>query len=350
MDNFDKTGISSFLRKLLVEPGYRMTRHLLFITILVIISLNQTFMTMREGIGILGSKLFLQFLFLLAGYTIVCYFNLYVLLPKYLLVKQYMKYFAYLVLTVSLLITIQTSEELTVLTSIDRIDDFYTPPMIFVNMLSSFILVILCITGGVMTVVLKHWMINGRKVGQLERLHIQSEVEQLKEQVNPHLLFNILNRTGVLAKYQREEASDMLIRLSQLLRYQLYDCNREKVLLSAEIKFLRDYLTLEQKYSGAFTFTIASDKSSFPVLVSPLLFITFVQSAVIRIYERQKQASIQAKFEVRDDFILFTCHCDLESVFSGTDFSKINRRLELLYKHSYSLAMTNNVVTLKVGI
>lgn len=350
MDNFEKTGHSSFLRKLLVEPEYRMIRHLLLVIILVVISLNQTFIAMRDGMGILGNKLFLQFFFLLVSYTIVCYFNLYILLPKYLLKKQYMKYFSYLVLTTGLLITIQTSEELAILINIDRVDEFYSPPMIYINILSTFILVILCISGGAMTVVLKHWMINGRKVGQLEKRYIQSEVEQLKEQVNPHLLFNILNRTGVLAKHQCEEASDMLIRLSQLLRYQLYDCNREKVLLSAEIKFLKDYLTLEQKYSGAFTFTIASGKNSFPVLISPLLFITFVQSAVIRIYERQEQASIQARFEVTDDFILFTCHCDSESVFSGTDFSKINRRLELLYKHSYLLSVTNNEVTLKVGM
>ena len=350
MTHFDSISTSSFLRKLLVEPAYRVPRHILFIFVMVVISLNQTFMTMREGMEILGNKLFLQSLFLFTTYTIVCYFNLYILLPKYLLKKRYITYSACLILTVGLLITIQTSEELAVLTSIDLVDDFYTPPMIFVNMLSSFILVLLCISGGAMTVVLKQWMINDRKVGQLEKLHIQSEVEQLKEQVNPHLLFNILNRTGVLAKYKREEASDMLIRLSQLLRYQLYDCNREKVLLSAEIKFISDYLTLEQRYSDAFTFTIASDKSSFPVLVSPLLFITFVQSAVIRIYERQEKASIQVKFEVTDDFIFFTCHCDLASVFSDTDFSRINRRLELLYRHSYCLAITNNEVTLKVGI
>lgn len=348
MDKFDKTTASPLVRKLLVEPEYRRLRHCMLIFVLMVVALNQTFITMREGIGILGGKLFLQFLFLFATYAAVCYFNLYRLLPNYLLKRQYTKYASYLILTVGGLIVLQTSEELAVLTSIDRVDDFYTSPMIYVNMLSSFILVALCISGGAMTVVLKHWMINDRRVGQLEKLHIQSEVEQLKEQVSPHLLFNILNRTGVLATSQPREASEMLLRLSRLLRYQLYDCNRDKVLLSAEIKFLNDYLMLEQTYSGAFTFAIVSDQSNPPVLVSPLLFISFVQAAVARIYEQGERAELRLKFEVTDDAVFFACHCSLAAAFTGTDFSRISRRLQLLYKHSYSLSVSPCDIALKL--
>lgn len=348
MDNFDKTSTSPLVRKLWVEPKYRRLRHFMLILILIVIALNQTFITMREGIGILGSKLFLQFFFLFITYAVVCYYNLYILLPTYLPKRQYAKYAAYLVLTVGLLIIFQTLEELAVLTSIDKVDVFYSPPMIYVNILSTFILVTLCISGSAMTVALKHWMINERRVGQLEKLHIQSEVEQLKEQVSPHLLFNILNHTGVLATSQPAEASKMLIRLSRLLRYQLYDCNREKVLLSTEIKFLNDYLMLEQTHSGAFTFTIVSDQSSPPVLVSPLLFISFIQAAVTRIYERKERTELRLKFKVTDDSVLFVCHCNLACVFTGTDFSRISRRLELLYNHSYSLNVSSCNIALKL--
>lgn len=350
MTDFDKINTSSFLRRLLIEPEYRMLRHASFIFILAVISLNQTFITMKEYVEILGPKIFLQFLFLFVTYIIVCYFNLFILLPKFLLKKQYIKYSFYLILITGMLTIFQTLEERAMLASINRVNVFYTPPMIYINTLSAFALVILCISGGGMTIVLKEWMINDQKVRQLEKLHIQSEVEQLKEQVNPHLLFNILNRTGGLAKYRSQEASDMLIRLSQLLRYQLYDCNREKVLLSAEIKFLNDYLTLEKMYSGSFDFTIQSEKSCSLILVSPLLFISFVQSAVIRIYELNKKSSIHVRFKSDDDYVLFTCTSDLENIFAHVDFSKIGKRLELLYKRHYSLTITGNEVTLILDI
>lgn len=179
--------------------------------------------------------MFLQAFFLFTTYLIVCYFNLWVLLPRYLLKKRYVRYTLYLSAAIFLLVVVQTMEERTVLLHLNLLDEFYTPPRIFITILSSFALVSLCVSGGAMTVVLKRWMTDNQKVNQLEKLHIQSEVEQLKEQVSPHFLFNILNRTGVLAKHQPEKASDMLIRLSQLLRYQLYDCNRENVHLSFKV-------------------------------------------------------------------------------------------------------------------
>ena len=118
-------------------------------------------------------------------------------------------------------------------------------PVFILNYISSFATVTLCMLGGSITIVLKHWMTENNRVNQLERIHVQSEVEQLKAQVNPLLLFNVLNRTAVLAKSEPKEASGMLLELSQILRYQLYDCSRKAVLLKAEIDFLTNYLALE---------------------------------------------------------------------------------------------------------
>lgn len=350
MDHFDRTTPPSFLRKLLIEPEYRIARHLLLILILVVTALNQAFMTMRAGLEAMGSSIFLQAGYAFITYLMACYFNLWVLLPRYLLKKKYLMYTLYLSATVLLLVVLQTVEERAVLMHFDILDEFYKLPRIVITILSSFALVLLCISGGAMTVLLKHWMINNQKVSRLEKLHIQSEVEQLKEQVNPHLLFNILNRTGVLAKHRPGEASDMLIRLSQLLRYQLYDCNREWVLLSAEIKFLNNYLTLEKMYSDSFEFDIEYDKGCSHILVSPLLFISFVQAAVIRIYEKDRKAKINIGFESAESSITFTCRCDMEDMFCDMDFSKIGRRLDLLYKNRFSLAVADNEITLNLEI
>lgn len=352
MNNLDRTKpSSSFLRKLLIEPKYRIVRHLLLISILAVTALNQSFMTLRTGIEALGYWIFLQAFFLFTTYLIVCYFNLWVLLPRYLLKKRYVRYTLYLTAAIFLLVVAQTMEERTVLLQLNLLDEFYMPPRIFITILSSFALVSLCVSGGAMTVVLKRWMTDRQKVNQLEKLHIQSEVEQLKEQVSPHFLFNILNRTGILAKHQPEKASDMLIRLSQLLRYQLYDCNRERVLLSSEIKFLNNYLTLEQLYSHSFEFNIQSDKGCSLTLVSPLLFISLVQSAVNKIHELNTQTYLNILFETVDESsVTFICRCGLEDLFFNMDFAQINKRLDLLYKSHYSLTVASKEVSLKLDI
>ena len=351
MDNLTQASSSSFLRKFLIEPEYRIARHLLLISILVVTALNQSFMTMRAGLEVLGYKIFIQALFLFATYLFVCYFNLWVLIPRYLLKKSYVQYTIYLAATILLLVLVQTTEERTVLIQIDLLDEFYTLPRIIFTVFSSFSLVLLCVSGGAMTVLLKHWMTDNQKVNQLEKLHIQSEVEQLKEQVNPHLLFNILNRSGTLAKRYPEKASDMLIRLSQLLRYQLYDCNRERVLLNAEIKFLNNYLTLEQMYCNSFEFDIQSDKECSHILVSPLLFISFVQAAVIKMYQLERPTHLRIAFSATEErMISFTCRCEIEDIFFNMDFSKISKRLEILYKNYYILTVTDKEITLKLEI
>lgn len=346
------TGIktSSLLHKFLVKPSYRPTRHIVLIFILLIIAMNQTFMNLLNGLDVIGNKIYFQVLFIFITYLLVCYFNLYVLLPRYLLKKKYVHYISYLALAVFVVVIVQTLEERRVLILLHIWNDFYVIPRIYITIFSSFTLVLLCVSGGAMTELLKHWLMENKKVGQLERLHIQSQVEQLKEQVNPNLLFHVLNHTGVLAKNSPDKASDMIIRLSQLLRYQLYDCNREKVLLSSEIKFLNNYLTLAQLHSHMFEFTIHSDKGCCNVLVSPLLFISFVQSAVIKIYKRSILTSIDIKFETTDRAVSFICSCGLEKTLSNMDLSKIKQRLELLYKGRYSLLTTDYSVTLELVI
>lgn len=350
MNHPDKISTSSCLHKLLIGPSYRVVRHLLLISILVIVSFNQAFMTLTKGLDQLGYNILYQVAFSFFTYLTACYFNLYVLLPRYLLRKQYVRYTVYLALLIFIMVVMQTMEERTILISLHILDDYYRLPMLFINILSSSVLVLLCISGGAMTILLKHWMTDNQRVMQLEKLHVQSEVEQLKEQVSPHLLFNILNHTGVLVKIRPAEASEMLIKLSQLLRYQLYDCNRTEVLLGSEIKFLNNYLTLEQMYSHLFRFQIKSDKDCFHILISPLLLISFVQTAVIKIYELNQETDIHLTFDTTEKDMLFTCNCPLEGIFKEADFSKVSKRLDLLYSHRYSLTITDHEIRLKLDI
>lgn len=237
----------------------RIWRHMLLAIVLAIISFNQTYVIFQQNITELGCNLYWITLCNLASYLVVVYLNIYLLIPRYLMRKRYLLYTIVLFVIVFVLMCLLTIIEEGVHVILGQDISYFLNPIFILNYVSSFATIVLCLLGGAITIVLRHWTIDNKRVNQLEWIHIQSEVEQLKAQVNPQLLFNILDRTAVLARSKPDEASGMLLKLSQLLRYQLYDCSRKAVLLKGEINFLTNYLALEQLYSKRIWYSVAAE-------------------------------------------------------------------------------------------
>lgn len=220
-----------------------------------------------------------------------------------------------------------------------------------VDYISSFMLSTLCMIGGTMTVLLKEWMINNRRVSQMEKAHVVSEVERLKEQISPELLFKTLHQSGELTLSESETASKMLMKLSQLLRYQLYDCNRAKVLLSSEITFLTNYLTLEQTSRPQFYYEFTSEGEVNRMLVPPLLFIPFVQYIVKAIDEQQIQPPVSLKTHLKAEkgTIIFACACpEVNLLSSDKGLERIRQRLDILYGSRYRLSLAVGSIWLEL--
>lgn len=305
---------STFLYRFLISPHLRIGRHVVLMGVLIIISFNQTFMSYQDSLYVLGGWIYWIVLFVLLTYAGVVYFNLYYLLPKYLLSKKYFSYIVLLSATMIAALLTQMMQEYVItiaLSAIRMYSDFFSFTM-FMDYISSFLLDMLCMMGATVTVLLKFWMIDNQRVTQLEKIHTLSEVEELKERISPELLFKILNCSGRLAFVDSAKASKMLMKLSQLLRYQLYDCSREKVLLVTELSFLTNYLTLEKLYSDRFEYTLSSDGEINFQFIPPLLFIPFVQYTVGQIYEQNAVcATLHIHVDVEVDTVIFTCFCTI---------------------------------------
>lgn len=200
----------------------------------------------------------------------------------------------------------------------------------------------ICITGISMTVLLRHWMTENQRVNLLEKKQIQSEVDNLKEQVNPSLLFNTLNRTAVLSKSEPEKAADMVLRLSQLLRYQLYDGARDKVLLNSEISFLNNYLALEKFYSDSFDYRIVSETELRGVLIPPLLLVPIIQYALKRTGKQTSRPSILLQVSRENQLISITCRFDDTDTPAIKELDGFTTHLDLLYPDNYSLSVTQD--------
>lgn len=328
----------------------RIWRHMLLAIVLAIISFNQTYVIFQQNITELGCNLYWITLCNLVSYLVVVYLNIYLLIPRYLMRKRYLLYTIVLFVIVFVLMCLLTIIEEGVHVILGQDISYFLNPIFILNYVSSFATIVLCLLGGAITIVLRHWTIDNKRVNQLEWIHIQSEVEQLKAQVNPQLLFNILDRTAVLARSKPDEASGMLLKLSQLLRYQLYDCSRKAVLLKGEINFLTNYLALEQLYSKRIWYSVAAEGEVYRTFVPPLLFIPFVQQAIVYIYRQNTFASIDLQFRVKNSRIHFICSFNNGNLLDQNDFSSIKQRLELLYGDNYSLSISKRVIILKLNM
>lgn len=115
---------------------------------------------------------------------------------------------------------------------------------------------------------------------KLQRIHLETQLQMLQSQVNPHYMFNVLNHIHILIRKDVDKATFLLEKYSEILRYQLYNSRKETVPLSQEIKFIRDVISIERLRWGDelevdTTWDIADNWKN----IQPLILITFVENA-----------------------------------------------------------------------
>jgi Putative regulator of cell autolysis len=203
---------------------------------------------------------------------------------------------------------------------------------------------------------LQQWIKDTNRIHELEKATIESELEQLKKQVNPHFLFNTLNNVNVLTQTDPKKASQVLTRLSDLIRYQLYDSAKEQIFLNTDIHFLTDYLNLEKIRRDNFEFTISTKGEISNQLISPLLFIPFVENAVKYSLDSETKSYIYLSFEIEKNILYFVCINSkptkriVPRKESGLGLNNVRRRLELLYDEKFSLDVKEDDSTYQVNL
>ena len=285
------------------------------------------------------------------------YCNVYWLVPQYLFKNKWKQYALAVVVSVMVMYIAVSYmfEKMHPYHVDDDIDDKGELSLPF------FSFMILVLVGASAAIKLfQQWLSDARLINELEKSRTTAELEQLKNQINPHFLFNMLNNANVLTKKDPEKASTVLMGLSDLLRYQLYDSTRDNVLLTAEIHFLRDFLNLEKIRRDNFDIIISKDGELNGVLVAPLLFITFVENAVKHNNDAQKASFVHLFFEVYNNELTFKCINSkpqikaLKHTSGGLGLANVKRRLNLLYPSSHELAIEEEErlysVTLKIKL
>jgi two-component system, LytTR family, sensor kinase len=187
---------------------------------------------------------------------------------------------------------------------------------------------------------------NSRTEDRKEKERLEAELQYLKAQVNPHFLFNTINSVYVLINQNPKKASETLIKLSDLLRAQLYDFGMDRISIEQEINYLENYIELERIRKGE-KLIIEWEKA--PGIqgfrIAPLMLMPFLENCFKHVGAPHGQNNI-IKIKMNLDQNKFTAYFfntkDIESEKmmqqrGGIGMKNIRRRLELLYPGAYTL-------------
>jgi LytS/YehU family sensor histidine kinase len=189
--------------------------------------------------------------------------------------------------------------------------------------------------------VFKKWITDVQRMNELHQMNLKSELEQLKSQVNPHFLFNTLNNTIVLIKTDPDKASQVLLGLSDLLRYQLYDSTKEKISLKKDIAFIDNLLALEKIRKDDFAYDIHLEGKTDGIMLPPFLFIPFVENGIKHGSSSVDHSYLKLNFRITATHLYFYAENSKPAIknndIGGLGLKNIFRRLELLYPGTYQL-------------
>jgi LytS/YehU family sensor histidine kinase len=194
----------------------------------------------------------------------------------------------------------------------------------------------------------------------LKTLQLEAELRFLKAQVNPHFLFNALNNIYALSFTESKQAPSMILKLSEMMSYMLYDCKSELVPLQSEIAYLHNVLALQQlKKEGEMQVEFHVSKDIQPQQITPMLFIPFFENAFKHgNLEDIKNGWLKAQlYEERGKIHFSISNSYLERdpkevAKGGVGLTNIRQRLTLLYpnKHSLTMRQTQGVFTAQLQL
>ena len=186
------------------------------------------------------------------------------------------------------------------------------------------------------------WFLNERVQRDLENQRLTAELSFLKSQINPHFLFNSLNTIYSLAYQKSETTPEAVLKLSEIMRYMLYECNDNKVDLDKELKYLQNYIDLQKIRFGNRAFIEYTVKGQVDQQrIVPLILISFVENAFKHGVANDPENPIVLMLNVTAENLTFFVHNKKHQhnrdAAGGIGLANVQRRLDLLYPGKYLL-------------
>lgn len=342
---------NSFLIDFFIAPKYRIMRHVLLVLFFTFVAFNLPYLVCAGYSDKIDGMVIYASLFLLVSYLFGIYLHLYILLPKLLQRNQLLLY----ILTVAVLLALMISVSFAADAGLNHYSGeipgyysyFYKGRIVEVEIIGNYVIYALLLAGTSLTQLLRQWLQFNKRKNELEKINLKRELERLKDQINPEFLFSMLDEASEQTMLHPEQASMVLMKLSKLLRYQLYDGNREKVLLISEIAFIENFLNLAKVRYANLTFKVTREGDVSRKLMPPLLFIPFAILYVKLLTTKETTMDLHFIFSTEQSGLSFSCICFAPGLSEGEmensqELEGVKQRLDLLFPNAHTLEVAGN--------
>ncbi|WP_109853162.1 sensor histidine kinase [Aquimarina sp. AU58] len=280
------------------------------------------------------------------------YFNVYWIIPRYLVKKRY---FIYVILLLIVIIgwgyIIGYGEPLM---------DHYWFNQPYQEMepekgITGMIVIILIST---LLNLSYRWFIQLSKINQIENDRLHLELSLLKNQINPHFFFNTLNNLYALSLEKSDKTASLILKLSEIMRYTIYDCKEPKVSIGGEVTYLENFIELQKmRHHNRGIITLEKKIDDASKQIAPMILIVFLENAFKHGFDHmEKNAFINFKLQATEKIL----HLHIENNFSDTEnendggigLKNVKRRLSLIYPnaHELKIAKKDTVFTIDLKL
>lgn len=222
------------------------------------------------------------------------------------------------------------------------------------------LLFLIALVNGVLGLILRGfdaWYGDIKLKAELNKKNYEMELALVKSQINPHFLFNTINNIDVLIEKDSAKASAYLNKLSDIMRFMLYETKTEKIALSKELSYIEKYIDLQKLRTSNpnfVSYTLEGDGGN--LMIAPMLFIPFIENAFKHAEDKKQDNAVVIKISIINGQITFDC----ENKFNNDSINKLQgkglgnelimKRLALLYPNTHSVKVTTTDNTYKVKL
>ncbi|MBQ4801633.1 sensor histidine kinase [Aquimarina sp. MMG015] len=278
------------------------------------------------------------------------YFNIYWLIPNFLVKK---KYLIYTIIVVALVVVwgyiLGIGEPW-----IDR--NWFNEPNEKPNYGVGVIGIVLLLIITTLLHISYRWFIQLSTIKQIENDQLHLELSSLKNQINPHFFFNTLNNLYALSLEKSDQTPSVILKLSEMMRYTIYDCKEQEVSLEGELTYIENFIALQKvRHHKRGVITLKNDIDNTNIKIAPMILIVFIENAFKHGFDLlDKEAFINISLKNEDNILQFY----IENNFSnstekhekGIGLENVKRRLALIYPDTHELKIVKNETLFSVDL
>jgi LytS/YehU family sensor histidine kinase len=200
------------------------------------------------------------------------------------------------------------------------------------------------------------WFMQLSKIKQIENDRLQLELSVLQNQINPHFFFNTLNNLYALSLEKSDQTPEVILKLSEMMRYTIYDCKEETVAITSEISYLDNFIALQKmRHHNRGQISFEKEITNDRLQIAPMILIVFLENAFKHGFDLlEKDAFLKIKLTVKENILHFYIENNFNKVDEkneiGIGLENVKRRLSLIYPNTHELQITNSATVFRVDL